>query len=152
MTWQGIICRNIPTQGVKSTSTTMFESVLNAFCSKEAPFIFLPLTRSQNWPDFRSPISKFWDIHIIDTVVCSNRWRFQGNRSVGVALTNIQTFYEVRSLDVTWWPDLRWPGSKIFREAPPHTWAKVIMVCPTLGSALCCRSSCAVTLLLLDLL
>ena len=64
------------------------------------------IMRSQNWPDLRSPISKFWDINFIDTVVCSNRWKFQGNRSVGVALTNIQTFYGVRSLDVTWWPDL----------------------------------------------
>ena len=39
-----VIGRNIPTQGVKSTSNPMFESVLNGFCSKEAPFIFLPLT------------------------------------------------------------------------------------------------------------
>ena len=29
---------------VKSTSNPMFESVLNVFCSKEAHFIFLPLT------------------------------------------------------------------------------------------------------------
>ena len=44
VTWRGVNRRNIPTQGVKSTSTPMFESVLNGFCSKEAPFIFLPLT------------------------------------------------------------------------------------------------------------
>ena len=36
--------RNIPTQGVKSTCNTMFESVLNGFLLKEAPFIFLRLT------------------------------------------------------------------------------------------------------------
>ena len=77
-------------------------------------FHWLIMERSQNWPDFRSQISKFWDIHFIDTVVCSNRWKFQGNCSVGVALTNIQTFYEVRSLDVTWWPDLAWFWSDIF--------------------------------------
>ena len=56
------------------------------------------MERSQNWPDLRSPISKFWDINFIDTLACSNHWKFQGNRSVGVALRNIQTFYEVRSL------------------------------------------------------
>ena len=72
------------------------------------------MERSQKWPDLRSPISKFWDIHFIDTVACSNRWKFQGNRSVGVALTKIQTFYEMTSLDVTWWPNLAWPGSEIF--------------------------------------
>ena len=95
---RGVIGHNISTQGVNSTSNPMFESVLNVFCSKEAHFIFLLLTyiimeRSQNWPDLRSPISKFWDIYFIDTVACSNRWKFQGNRSVGIALTNIQTFY-----------------------------------------------------------
>ena len=49
----------------------------------------------ENWPDPRSQISKFWDIHFIETVTCINRWQFQGNDSVGVALTSIQTFYEV---------------------------------------------------------
>ena len=43
-TWLGVIGRNIPTQGVKSTCNPMFASVLNVFRAKEAPFIFLPLT------------------------------------------------------------------------------------------------------------
>ena len=75
---------------------------------------WLIMERSQNWPDIRSPISKFRYVCFIDTGADINRWKFQGNRSVGVALTSIQTFYEVRSLDVTWWPDLAWPGSEIF--------------------------------------
>ena len=32
------------------------------------------------------------DIHFIDTVTCINRWKFQGNHSVGVDLTSIPTF------------------------------------------------------------
>ena len=86
---------------------------------------WLIMERSQNWPDLGSPISKFWDIHFIDTLACSNRWKFQGNRSVGVALRNIQTFYEVRSLDVTWWPDLAWPGSEIFTTCAEKMYDKV---------------------------
>ena len=74
---------------------------------------------SQNWPDLKSPIKKFRDTRFIDTGTDVNRWKFQGNRSAGVALENIQTFYEVRSLDVTWWPDLAWPGSEI-----PTTYAE----------------------------
>ena len=75
---------------------------------------WLTMEMSQNWPDLRSPISIFWDIHFIGTVTYINRWKFQGNRSVGVVLMIIQTFYDLRSLDVTWWPDLAWPGSEIF--------------------------------------
>ena len=83
------------------------------------------MERSQNWPDLRSPISKFWDIHFIDSLACSNRWKFQGNRSIGVALRKIQTVYEVRSLDVTWWPDLAWPGSEICTTCAEKMYDKV---------------------------
>ena len=58
-----------------------------------------------------------------------NHWKFQGNRSFGVALTSIQTFYEVRSLDVAWWPDLAWPGSEIFK----YMWKKCIIRCAKNG-------------------
>ena len=42
--------------------------------------------------------SKFLDINFIDNVTCNNLWKFQGNRLFGIALTSIQTFYEVKSL------------------------------------------------------
>ena len=63
----------------------------------------LVLERSQYWPNLRSPISKFWDIHYLATVTRINYWKFQGNRLVGVAMTSILTFYKVRSLAT--WPD-----------------------------------------------
>ena len=74
------------------------------FLSKRDVFQFSPIgksERSQNWSDLRSQIAKFWDIQFIDTTTCINCWKFQGNRSVGVALTRIQTFYEVSRED-TW--------------------------------------------------
>ena len=83
----------------------MFESVQSDFRPKEAPFNVLPLTCNgevSNWPDVMSLILKFRDIRVIDTGMDIHRSKFQGNRSVGVALTSIQTFYDVRSLDVTW--------------------------------------------------
>ena len=64
--------------------------------------------------DLRLTISKFWKKHFIETLTCINRWKLRGNRSVGVALTSIQTFYEVRLLGVSWWPNLAWPVSERF--------------------------------------
>ena len=69
------------------------------------------MERSQNWLDLRSPISKFRDKYFIDTVTDINLWKC--DQSFGVAMTSIPTFSEVRSLDVTWWPDLEWPGYEI---------------------------------------
>ena len=69
---------------------------------------WLIMERSQNWPDLRSPISKFRDKRFIDTGTDINRWKLLGDRSFRVAMTNIQSFSEVRSLDVTWWSDHEW--------------------------------------------
>ena len=107
-TWRGVTSHNLPTQGVNSTYNTMFESVSIGFRPKETPFIFfhgLIITeRSQNSPDHGSPISKFRDIHFVDTITDINRWKISiADRSFGVALTSIQTFWG----EVTWratWP------------------------------------------------
>ena len=91
---------------VKSTCNPMLERVSNDFRPKETPFVFphwLIMERSRNWPDLRSPISKFGDKHFIDTVTDINRWQFQGDRSFGVAMMSIQTFF-LR------WGNLAWPG------------------------------------------
>ena len=49
----------------------------------------------------------------------------QGNRSVSVAMTSIQTFYEVRSLDVTWWPNLERPGSESYTTYAENMYLQV---------------------------
>ena len=59
------------------------------------------MERSQNWPDPRSPISKFRSINFID-VTNITRWKFQGDRLVGVAMTSIQASLR--------WGHLTWPG------------------------------------------
>ena len=77
----------------------MFESVLNGFRPKEAPVIFshlLLMERSRNLPDLSSPLSTFRD-KILDTITDINRLKLQDDRSVGVAMTSIQTFSDVRS-------------------------------------------------------
>ena len=63
------------------------------------------MERSQKWPDFKSTISKFRDIHFIDTATDINHWKLQEDRSVG-QLWRAYKLAEVRPLDVTWWPDL----------------------------------------------
>ena len=37
---------------------------------------WLKMERLQNWPDLRSPISKFRDVRVIDTGTNTNRWKF----------------------------------------------------------------------------
>ena len=104
---EGATGRNIPTQGVKSTCNPMFESISIGFRPKQTPFICVPFTYNGEY--LGALISKFRDTHFIDIITKINRWKFQGGRSLGVPMTSIQTFSEVRSLGVTWWPDLRSP-------------------------------------------
>ena len=54
-----------------------------------------------------------------------NLWNFQGDWSFGVPMTSIKTFSEVRSLGMTWWPDLEWPGPEIFRTGAKKMYEKV---------------------------
>ena len=77
---------------------------------------WLIIERSQNWPELRSRISKFWDKHFIDTDTGINRWKFQRYHSVGVAMASIQTFMR--------WGHLTWPGdltlSDLFLKVSQH--------------------------------
>ena len=114
-TWRGVTGHNIPPQGVNSTCKPVFESVSNGFLPKKSPFIFLPLTYNGEVAKLTRPrVTKFRDIHFIDTGTDINCWMFQGDWAFGVAMMSIQTVSEVRSLDVTCWPDLEWPGSETF--------------------------------------
>ena len=70
---------------------------------------------SQKWPDLRSPISKFRDIHFVGTDTLTNFDKFQTCRIKTVGAVRSQSFFEVRSLNVTSWPDLTWP------EVQTHT-------------------------------
>ena len=118
-TWRGVTGHNSRTQGANSTCNTMFESVLNGFCPKETPFIFLPLTYNGEvakltWPwvtDIKIPRYIFYRYWYGYQSLEVSRW----SRAFGVAMTSIQTFSGVRWLDVIWWPDIKWPGS----DAPP---------------------------------
>ena len=115
-TWRGVTGRNIPTQGVKSTCNPTFENVSNGFLPKEASFIFshwLIVERSQNWPDLGSSISEFRETHfyILLRYQSLKVLRWSGIRCSYDERSN---FSEMMSLDVTWWPDLEYPGSEIF--------------------------------------
>ena len=61
---------------------------------------WLKMESSQNWPDLRSPISKFRNLCFIDTVTHVNAWKFRGDWSV--SYDEHSNFSEVRSVDVTW--------------------------------------------------
>ena len=71
---------------------------------------WLIMGRSWNWPDLRSQKSKIQDIRFVGRVTLTDVWEFHMNRFIVVALAWVQTFSEVGLFDLTWWPDLRWPG------------------------------------------
>ena len=86
----------------------------------------LIMDRSQIWPDLGSPISKFRDIGTLATGTDINLWKFR-DRSFGVAMTSVQTFSEVRSLDATWRPDFEWPGSEILTTCAEEMYTQVCL-------------------------
>ena len=126
----------------------MFESVPNGLPPRKAHFNILPLhwlimERSHTWPegqvtwwpDLGSPISKFQDIHFVDTVV---NWIGMGCQlsyvsRCSVAMTSIQTFSEVRSHVMTWWPDLEWPDLGL--KVSQHVRKKIMNRCAKNGGA-----------------
>ena len=74
-----------------------------SFCPKEVPFNFLLLNgeiEKLTWA-WVIDVFKFREKHFIDAVTDISYRKFKGDQSFGVAMTNIQTFSEVRSLDVT---------------------------------------------------
>ena len=77
---------------------------------------WLIMGRSWNWPDLRSQISKIRDIHFVDTIALINSWNFYIDHSTVVALVQVQTFGEVGSLKVTWWPDLGSHGANFLAQ------------------------------------
>ena len=44
------------------------------------------------------------------------RWRFETNRISSVATAQPQSQKPVFDFDLTWWPDLWWPGAEIFTQ------------------------------------
>ena len=77
---------------------------------------WLIMGKSQNWPDLRSSRSKSRSIQNVSIIPLMNVCESQVDRIKTRALARPQTFFEVWSLDLTLWPDLRWPWVKIFRK------------------------------------
>ena len=74
------------------------------------------MARSQNWPDLWWQISKIWDIQVVGIYDLMKRWRFETNRISSVATAQPQSQKPVFDFDLTWWPDLWWPGAEIFTQ------------------------------------
>ena len=75
------------------------------------------MERSRNWHDLRSSIYKFRDKHFVSSYVLTTSCEFQINRLKTLTLALLQTFLEVGSLDLVWWPDLRWPEVIFFSQS-----------------------------------
>ena len=81
--------------------------------------------RSRNRPDLRSSISKFRDIRFVGIISLINHWKFEIYRAWVVAVAQVDIFWNMRSLDLTWWPDLERPGAEIFTQYVKRMFKKV---------------------------
>ena len=73
------------------------------------------MVRSRNWPDLWWQISKIRDIQVVGIYDLMKRW-FETNRISSVATAQPQSQKPVFDFDLTWWPDLWWPGTEIFTQ------------------------------------
>ena len=81
--------------------------------------------RSQKWPDLRSPISKIRDRRFVGTdhlIIFQKFHNFPWNI---VAVTRLESYFVVGSLDLTWWPDLTWHWVEIFTKVAEKMGDKV---------------------------
>ena len=74
------------------------------------------MVRSRNWPDLWWQISKIRDIQVVGICDLMKRWRFETNRISSVATAQPQIQKPVFDFDLTWWPELSWPGVEIFTQ------------------------------------
>ena len=91
-------------------------TVLMRILEMESIWIFphwLIMERSRDWPDLRSRSYKNWDERFVGTDEVMQSGKFHIYPSKTVSMARPQTFLVVVSLDLTWWPDLRWPGVNI---------------------------------------
>ena len=77
---------------------------------------WLIMVRSRNWPDLWWQISKIRDIQVVGIYDLMKRWRFETNLISSVATAQPQSQKPVFDFDLTWWPDLWWPGVEIFTQ------------------------------------
>ena len=54
------------------------------------------------------------------------RWRFETNRISSVATAQPQSQKPVFNFDLTWWPDLWWPGAEIFTQCSKFNCEQVL--------------------------
>ena len=74
------------------------------------------MVRSRNWPDLWWQISKIRDIQVVGIYDLMKRWRFETNRISSVTTAQPQSRKPVFDFDLTWWPDLWWPGAEIYTQ------------------------------------
>ena len=81
------------------TYEPMFKGVLNDIRPKEAHFTFLPLTWGPKIDLTLGHRSKKSEMNMLCILVVLSE-SFKSDRSVGVAIAGLLTFFEARSLDV----------------------------------------------------
>ena len=102
----------------------------DAYSFKRNDVNFCPLTYNGEvtkltWP-LVTDIKKIRDIQIVGIYDLMKRWRFETNRISSVATAQPQSQKPVFDFDLTWWPDLWWPGFEIFTQGVYYNWEQVL--------------------------
>ena len=84
------------------------------------------MVRSRNWPDLWWQISKIRDIQVVGIYDLMKRWRFETIRISSVSTAQPQSQKPVFDFDLTWWPDLWWPGVEIFTQGAKFNFKQVL--------------------------
>ena len=92
-----------------------------------SPLTYNGEVTKMTWPQVID-IKKIWDIQVVGTDALMYRWKFQISQSITVALARSQTFLEVGSRDLDWWPDLTWPGVIFFTQCVQWMYQEVCQV------------------------
>ena len=107
------ICKNGPgviTISLNDHGSERFEQIWRVY----NVFEFSPLTYLRTWPQVNHiRIPRLQDV---GTGWYTKSCDFEIFISTTVAVTRLQTFLEIESLDLAWWPELGWPGVKFFTK------------------------------------
>ena len=108
------ICKNGPgviTISLNDHGSKRFEQIWRVY----NVFEFSPLTYLRTWPQvnhIRIPRYTRCRYRMVYQISCD----FEIIISTTVAVTRLQTFLEIESLDLAWWPELGWPGVRFFTK------------------------------------
>ena len=113
----------------------MILDVLDESNAKQGWIVFLPLTYNGGGREIDLTLSHVYRNSEIYVLTPINRWKYEIDRASVVAVAQVDIFWNMRSLDLTWWPDPERPGAEIFTQCVKRMCEKVCQKTAALRAA-----------------